>query len=271
MFPRTYTDTLFKDSKKILGKELTGPWCVGVGSHFAMQVEGITERIKPMYGKHFEKMYTGSLLGAGAEVFALMGYVISHQKPPDFTVEINPKLVCVMLGEPEEEIQEALDFLCKPDPKSRSEKEEGRRLVRVGQFLYRVVNGPDYHGIKSQEELRAYWREQKRNKKDDSNKQEDHYHKDSRTIIHLLNEASGKAFREVDSNLSVISARLREGGVSLEGVKAMIHRQCKRWKGTPQEEFLRPETLFGKTKFDGYYAAKDQPVQQTLGPIQNQI
>lgn len=25
-------------------------------------------------------------------------------------------------------------------------------------------------------------------------------------------------------------------------------------------EYLRPQTLFNKTKFDGYYAAKDQPI-----------
>lgn len=225
-----------------------------------------------MYGKHFEKMYTGSLLGAGAEVFALMGYVISHQKPPDFTVEVNPKLVCVMLGEPEEEIEAALEFLCAPDPNSRSHKEEGRRLVRVGQYLYRVVNGPDYHGIKSQEELRAYWREQKRNKKDTSKPEEDSYHKDTRTVLYVLNEATGRKYRETDGNLGFISERLRESGVDLAGIRKMIWRQCERWKNDPKmSEFLRPETLFNKTKFDGYYAAKDEPIQTTMEPLQNKI
>jgi hypothetical protein len=27
-------------------------------------------------------------------------------------------------------------------------------------------------------------------------------------------------------------------------------------------EYLRPETLFGKQKFEGYYAGRDQPVIQ---------
>lgn len=92
--------------------------------------------------------------------------------------------------------------------------------------------------------------------------EKDSYHKDTRIVIHLLNESTGKHFREVDANLSVISARLREAGVSLDGVKEMIVRQVKRWKGTSQEDYLRPETLFGKTKFDGYYAAKNQPVNE---------
>lgn len=86
------------------------------------------------------------------------------------------------------------------------------------------------------------------------------YHKDSRTALHILNEASGKHFRETDANLTVISARLREPEVTIDGVRVMIERQCKRWKDTPQSEYLRPETLFGKTKFDGYYAAKDLPI-----------
>ncbi len=86
------------------------------------------------------------------------------------------------------------------------------------------------------------------------------YHKDSRTVLHLLNECSGHSYREVDSNLKFISARLGEPGVDLPGVKKMILRQCSRWKGTKQAEYLRPETLFNKTKFDGYYAARNQPI-----------
>ena len=87
------------------------------------------------------------------------------------------------------------------------------------------------------------------------------YHTNARSALHLLNEKTGKHFRETDANLGIISARLRESGVDLDGVKQMIARQCDRWKGTTQEEYLRPETLFGKTKFDSYYAAKDLPVQ----------
>jgi uncharacterized phage protein (TIGR02220 family) len=87
-----------------------------------------------------------------------------------------------------------------------------------------------------------------------------HYHKDSRTALHWLNEKSGKHFRETDTNLSFISQRLSEPEVTIDGVKQMIDRQCLRWKGKTEAEYLRPETLFNKTKFDGYYAAKEQPV-----------
>lgn len=89
------------------------------------------------------------------------------------------------------------------------------------------------------------------------------YHGDSRTVLHLLNEASGLRYREVDSNLSLISQRLSEPEVTLEGVKLMIQRQVKLWKGTEMEQYLRPGTLFNKTKFDSYYTMRAEPTVPT--------
>lgn len=86
------------------------------------------------------------------------------------------------------------------------------------------------------------------------------YPPESRVALLYLNEKSGRSFRETAKNLDFIAARLKEPGVTIEGVRLMIDRQCKRWLNTTQAEFLRPETLFNATKFDGYYAAKDAPV-----------
>lgn len=100
------------------------------------------------------------------------------------------------------------------------------------------------------------------------------YHPHARTALHALNLESGRQFRETDPNLTIITARLKEPGVSIEGVMQMIKRQCDMWKPDPKMcEFLRPETLFGKTKFDGYYAAKDVPItnHQTKRPESGQI
>jgi len=82
------------------------------------------------------------------------------------------------------------------------------------------------------------------------------YHKDARVILHALNEAAGRHYRETDANLTIVSQRLKEDGVTTEGVLMMIQRQCQKWKTTDMEEYLRPETLFAKRKFDGYYAAR---------------
>lgn len=82
----------------------------------------------------------------------------------------------------------------------------------------------------------------------------------ARIALHDLNHKSGKSFREVDSSLSPIIQRLSEPDVTIEGVRTMISRQVAMWQGTNMAEYLRPSTLFGKEKFNGYYASKDQPI-----------
>jgi len=115
-----------------------------------------------MYGKHFESMYTGSMVGSGAVTFAVWGYVIAHVRAPDFTVELNPKLLAFILGEHELDVVGTISRLCDPDPQSRSKLEGGRRLVRRGEYRYWVVNAETYKSERMSEERRAYWREYKR-------------------------------------------------------------------------------------------------------------
>jgi uncharacterized phage protein (TIGR02220 family) len=84
---------------------------------------------------------------------------------------------------------------------------------------------------------------------------------EEKPILQLLVELTGRGFRETDSNLGLISSRMAEKGVSAEGMKLMVQRQVAMWKTDPMmSEFLRPETLFGKQKFDGYYAARELPI-----------
>jgi uncharacterized phage protein (TIGR02220 family) len=212
-----------------------------------------------MFGKHFESMYTGSMVGSGAVVFAVWGYVISHQKPPSFIVELNSKLLAFILGEEEDNVKKAIEHLCSPDTKSRSREFEGRKLLQEGEYSYRVVNGAHYHNIRNNEERRAYWRDQKNKKAIVT------YSQDSRDVLAYLNKVSRREYRAMNSSLAPIDARLKEEGVTVEGCKLMIDRQVARWKGTHMEEYLRPSTLFGKEKFNEYYAAKDSPVVHPTG------
>jgi len=115
-----------------------------------------------MFGKHFASMYTGSMVGKGAVVFAVMGYVIANAEPigeEEMQVELNPILLAMILGEEVKEVQGAIAFLCAPDPNSRTKAEEGRRLVRLGQFDYRLVNGPKYRAIRNEMERKRQNRE----------------------------------------------------------------------------------------------------------------
>ena len=118
-----------------------------------------------MYGKSYESKYSGSMVGAGAMRFAVLDYVITMQKPSrewGSVVEINTVLLSVILGETQAAVEEAVGFLCSPDPKSRSKEKEGRRMVKVGEFLYQVVNGAKYRAIRDEEERRTQNREAQR-------------------------------------------------------------------------------------------------------------
>ena len=97
------------------------------------------------------------MVGKGFAVFSLMGYVIANMKPDKtvgFQVELNTAILSAVFGEPEEIIQRAIDFLCTPDPKSRTPAEDGRRLVQVGRYAYRVVNGVMYDKLRNEEDRR---------------------------------------------------------------------------------------------------------------------
>jgi uncharacterized phage protein (TIGR02220 family) len=80
-------------------------------------------------------------------------------------------------------------------------------------------------------------------------------------ILQFLNVEAGRDFRKTDGNLDLINARLEEVGGDDAGIKTMIARQCAQWKGDPvMDEFLRPETLFRKSKFASYYDNRNLPV-----------
>jgi uncharacterized phage protein (TIGR02220 family) len=92
----------------------------------------------------------------------------------------------------------------------------------------------------------------------------------ARPVLHLLNKCSGRGFRETESNLLLIAARLDEEGVTVESVMQMVQRQCAKWRNDPKmSEYLRPETLFGKTKFESYHANRNMPLAEDGGASRN--
>lgn len=122
-----------------------------------------------IYGKIFASMFEGSMVGSGSDVFAVMAYVISKMQPgqdKEEFVRLNTTILSAAIGESEERIQKAIDYLCKPDKNTTTEGDKGRRLVQVEQFVYRVVNGKTYRAIVDEQDRRsksavrqARWRE----------------------------------------------------------------------------------------------------------------
>lgn len=94
------------------------------------------------------------MIGAGLNVFAVWNYCIARNRSG--VVELNPDLLAFILGANRDEIIEAIEKLCSPDPKSRSKESGGRRLMKEGEYQYRMVNWGHYDALRSLENLREY-------------------------------------------------------------------------------------------------------------------
>ena len=107
-----------------------------------------------MYGKFFSSTFTGSMFGAGADVFAVWGYVIANAV--ESTVDLNPDLLGAVLGMTPERVKIAITFLCCPDEWSRNHDQDGRRLIQQGPFQFHVVSHKHYKGIRNEDDRREY-------------------------------------------------------------------------------------------------------------------
>lgn len=77
-------------------------------------------------------------------------------------------------------------------------------------------------------------------------------------IIEHLNTVSGKTFRVSEASLKPINGRLSEG-YTPEDLNLVSDHKTVTWSKDPRmRDYLRPITIFGKEKFDGYLQAAKQ-------------
>lgn len=71
-------------------------------------------------------------------------------------------------------------------------------------------------------------------------------------VLTHLNQVSGSRYQKSRTSLENIRARLREG-YSVSDLKLVIDLKHEHWNGNDvQYQYMRPETLFGPKKFEGY-------------------
>ena len=74
---------------------------------------------------------------------------------------------------------------------------------------------------------------------------------DCKTVLQELNQLTGRHYRGDGNGLKNIHAR--HSAYSLEDCLKVIRVKVSQWVNNPEmSKYLRPSTLFGKTKFDGY-------------------
>lgn len=89
-------------------------------------------------------------------------------------------------------------------------------------------------------------------------------------IIHYLNQEAGTSYSMQGSNQELIVARLKEGFM-VEDFKTVIDKKVMDWKGTDWAKYLRPVTLFSKSKFENYLNSKNEPATNDFNKFTESI
>ncbi len=85
-------------------------------------------------------------------------------------------------------------------------------------------------------------------RKEEDKKREDIYI----SVISHLNEKAGTSYRaSSQATRELINGRLSEG-FTVDDFKKVIDKKCAEWKDSDMEKYLRPETLFKRSKFESY-------------------
>jgi uncharacterized phage protein (TIGR02220 family) len=87
-------------------------------------------------------------------------------------------------------------------------------------------------------------------------------------LIDFLNQKTGRSYRKVEATLRLIIARL-EAGATEANCRGVIARKVREWHGTEMAKYLRPETLFNRTKFESYLGERTAEVAHAdVSPVQ---
>jgi uncharacterized phage protein (TIGR02220 family) len=221
-----------------------------------------------MYAKIFKSMFEGTLRGKPDPQLVFVN-LMTHADKEGF-VDRHFKAISDETGIPIERVEAAVTELESPDPESRSPDFEGKRLERIDEHRrwgWRIVNYRKYREMQDGESRRESQRLRQQACRDRARirtaETSPTREPEALRLLSFLNEKSGRKFRNSEESLKPILARMGEKDVTEAGAMMMIERQVKLWKGDGKmEEYLRPSTLFGKERFNEYYAARELPVSK---------
>lgn len=75
---------------------------------------------------------------------------------------------------------------------------------------------------------------------------------DAKQILEYLNLKAGRQYRPAAANTDLIAARLKDG-ITVDQCKSVIDAKVSQWgEDDKMREYLRPGTLFNRTKFEQY-------------------
>lgn len=112
-----------------------------------------------MYAKVFRSLWDGTL-GPDWPSWGVFVFMLAHSDLEGF-VDMTPQAIAARSGIPLDQVKQAIAKLESPDPDSRSQEQEGRRLERIDAHRtwgWRIVNYQHYRGLRDEETVRAQTR-----------------------------------------------------------------------------------------------------------------
>ncbi len=184
-----------------------------------------------MYGKIFESIYDGSLYGNFEAIVTFQALIVLADEHG--LIDISPHALAGRTSYPIEIIKAGLKVLQQSDPHSRSQDEDGKRIVPLDngrEFGWRIVNYDHYRNLASRQDTKVKARERKRRQREKESQAVDskrchapvtpvsrmsrHTDTDTDTYINLLNE---QAWKDYESHRKAIKApSLSEQGVQIK-------------------------------------------------------
>lgn len=170
-------------------------------------------------------------------------------------VEVNDPAVAMLLsiiGEQMQEDRVKYTEICKKRAQARKGNKKEQMITNdnnCNQTLSSATDNDNDNENDNENIINIY----SPSKPDNSPKKKPPYLPDWATeVVDYLNEKTGKHFKVTSSaNTKFISARAKEG-YTADDFKKVIDTKTAEWKGTDMEQYLRPETLFSASKFEGY-------------------
>ena len=199
-----------------------------------------------MYGKLFASMYDGSLATVGPwealVTFQQMIILADREGFVDMTHEAISRRTIIPL----EIIRKGIDVLERPDPHSRDEGNDGRRLLRIAdhrEWGWKIVNYAKYRAIRSADERREYMREYMRKKTaDEKSKLLPHFDVFWAACPRKVGKGSAeRAWRKINP----------DEALAMQIVKAMTEqRSCQQWKKDNGQFIPHPATWLNRKSWE---------------------
>ena len=215
-----------------------------------------------------------NLKGISLMVYAII-YGFSQDGQSEFTG--SRKFLCDFTGTTKPTIDKALNELCENNLIIKFSE------VKNGVVFNRYKVNLDFTTSKetlppSKETLSGGGKETLPNNKDNiiniNNNIKENKKEKIDEIVNYLNKKTGKHYRNNGKTAELIEARLNDD-YTVDDFKHVIDVKCQQWLGYEMEKFLRPETLFNRTKFESYLneelrqGVKNNPIDLPNGGFQD--